>query len=64
MLWHSAILGFYLGVGLVHVPAIPHLIQPPVNILGKAVENGASTWGPATYMKDLEEAPGCWLPPG
>lgn len=40
------------------------LIQLPAIVgLGKALENGPSSWPPATYMGESDEIPGCWLWP-
>ena len=50
---------------MAHVPAVPLLIQFPVNGLGKVEEDGLRAWAPETYVGDLEdEAPGSCLPPG
>lgn len=48
----------------VQVLAAPFSIQPPANVLGKAVEAVPSAWAPATSIGDLVGFPGSSLHPG
>lgn len=40
------------------------MIQLFANAPEKAEEDGPSTWASATYVRDLDETPGSWPPPG
>lgn len=51
----------YHAEALVKVLATLLLIQLSVNVLGKAADDGPSTWTPISYGRDQEGAPGFCL---